>query len=114
VLATVRTRDGGTTGTVARRTQHAAHLGGAGLRHAFGVQAQAEYRRQNGGLAGVAAGKLLTRKRLFLIPVHDDAVRYASDRPKEIWTALRDALRQGDGSFTAGLEELIKRAGMPA
>ena len=62
----------------------------------------------------MTAGKLLTRKRLFLIPVYDDVVRYAFDRPKEIWTALRDALRQDDGSFTAGLEELIKRAGIPA
>lgn len=66
------------------------------------------------GVGWVTAGKLLARKRPSLIPVYDDVVRCAFGRPKEIWTALRDALRQDDGSFRAVLEELIVRAGVPA
>jgi Family of unknown function (DUF6308) len=60
----------------------------------------------------VTAGKLLARKRPSLIPVYDDVVRCAYDWPKEIWKALRDALRQDDGSFRAVLEGLTKRAGI--
>jgi Family of unknown function (DUF6308) len=66
------------------------------------------------GVGWVTAGKLLARKRPSLIPVYDDVVRCAFDRPKEIWKALRDALRQDNGSFRAVLEDLIKRAGIPA
>ena len=66
------------------------------------------------GVGWVTAGKLLARKRPSLIPVYDDVVRCAFDRPKEIWKALRDALRQDDGCFRAVLEDLIKRAGIPA
>jgi hypothetical protein len=66
------------------------------------------------GVGWVTAGKLLARKRPSLIPVHDDVVRCAFDWPEEIWKALRDALRQDDGSFRAVLEGLIKRAGIPA
>jgi hypothetical protein len=66
------------------------------------------------GVGWVTAGKLLARKRPSLIPVYDDVVRCAFDWPKEIWTALRDALRQDGGSFRAVLEDLIKRAGIPA
>lgn len=66
------------------------------------------------GVGWVTAGKLLARKRPSLIPVYDDVVRCAFDRPKKIWTALRDVLRQDDGSFRAVLEDLIRRAGIPA
>jgi Family of unknown function (DUF6308) len=66
------------------------------------------------GVGWVTAGKLLARKRPSLIPVYDDVVRCAFDRPKEIWKALRDALRQDDGSFRAVLEDLCKRAGIPS
>lgn len=66
------------------------------------------------GVGWVTAGKLLARKRPSLIPVYDDVVRCAFGHPKEIWKALRDALRQDDGSFRAVLEDLIKRAGIPA
>jgi hypothetical protein len=62
----------------------------------------------------VTAGKLLARKRPSLIPVYDDVVRCAFGRPREIWKALREALRQDDGSFRTTLEELMKRAGIPA
>jgi hypothetical protein len=66
------------------------------------------------GVGWVTAGKLIARKRPSLIPVYDDVVRCAFGRPKEIWTALRDALRQDDGSFRVALEDLIKRAEIPA
>jgi hypothetical protein len=66
------------------------------------------------GVGWVTAGKLLARKRPSLIPVYDDVVRCAFDRPKEIWKALRDALRQDDGSFRTELEDLSKRARIPA
>jgi len=66
------------------------------------------------GVGWVTAGKLLARERPALIPVYDDVVRCAFDRPKEIWKALRDALRQDDGSFRAELEKLSKRAEIPA
>jgi hypothetical protein len=66
------------------------------------------------GVGWVTAGKLLARKRPSLIPVYDDVVRCAFGRPKEIWKALRDALRQDDGNFRAVLDDLSKRAGIPA
>ncbi len=66
------------------------------------------------GVGWVTAGKLLARKRPSLIPVYDDIVRCAFGRPKEIWKALHDALRQDDSSLRAVLEDLIKRAGIPA
>jgi Family of unknown function (DUF6308) len=62
----------------------------------------------------VTAGKLFARKRPSLIPVYDDVVRCAFDRPKEIWKALHDALRQDDCSFKGVLQDLIMRAGIPA
>jgi hypothetical protein len=65
------------------------------------------------GAGWVTAGKLLARKRPSLIPVYDNVVRCAFDHPKEIWTALRDALRKDDGSFWKVLEDLIKGAGIP-
>ena len=61
----------------------------------------------------MTAGKLLARKRPCLIPAHDNVVRCAFERPKEIWTALRDALRQDDGSFRAVLEELRTGRSVP-
>jgi hypothetical protein len=66
------------------------------------------------GVGWVTAGKLLARKRPSLIPVYDDVVRCAFDWPREIWKALRDALRQDGGSFRAVLEDLSKRSGIPA
>jgi hypothetical protein len=61
----------------------------------------------------VMAGKLLARKRPSLIPVYDEIVRCAFGWPEDIWKALRDALRQDDGSFRTVLEGLKKRAGIP-
>ena len=66
------------------------------------------------GVGWVTAGKLLARKRPSLIPVYDDVVRCAFGRPREIWKALHNALRQDDGSFMAVLQNLMKRAGIPA
>ena len=66
------------------------------------------------GIGWVTAGKLLARKRPSLIPVYDDVVRCAFGRPKEIWKALHYALRQDDGRFIGVLQNLTKRAGIPA
>ena len=66
------------------------------------------------GVGWVTAGKLLARKRPSLIPVYDDVVRCAFGRPKDIWKALHNALRQDDGSFLTVLQNLMRRAGIPA
>jgi hypothetical protein len=65
------------------------------------------------GAGWVTAGKLLARKRPALIPVYDNVVRCAFGWPQDIWTALRNALRQDDGSFRAALDDLRQRAGLP-
>jgi Family of unknown function (DUF6308) len=65
------------------------------------------------GVGWVTAGKLLARKRPALIPVYDNVVRCAFGRPRHVWTALRNALRQDDGTFRAALEDVRQRAGLP-
>jgi Family of unknown function (DUF6308) len=65
------------------------------------------------GAGWVTAGKLLARKRPALIPVYDNVVRCAFGWPQNIWTALRDALRQDDGGFRAALDDVRQRAGLP-
>jgi len=65
------------------------------------------------GAGWVKAGKLLARKRPALIPVYDDVVRCAFGWPQNVWTALRDALRQEDGSFRVTLNDLKHRAELP-
>lgn len=65
------------------------------------------------GAGWVTAGKLLARKRPALIPVYDNVVRCAFGWPQSVWTALRDALRQDDGSFRAALDDVKHRAGLP-
>jgi hypothetical protein len=65
------------------------------------------------GAGWVTAGKLLARKRPALIPVYDNVVRCAFGWPQNIWTALRNALRQDDGSFRAALDDLRQQVGLP-
>lgn len=65
------------------------------------------------GAGWVTAGKLLARKRPSLIPVYDNVVRCAFGWPRDVWTSLRDALRQDNGSFLATLNDLRQRAGLP-
>ena len=65
------------------------------------------------GAGWVTAGKLLARKRPSLIPVYDNVVRCALGWPVNFWTALRDALRQEDGSFQAALRDLKERSELP-
>jgi hypothetical protein len=68
---------------------------------------------QQDGAGWVTAGKLLARKRPMLIPVYDNVVRCAYDGPQNIWTALRDALRQESG-FLEALNQLKLRSGVPS
>jgi hypothetical protein len=65
------------------------------------------------GAGWVTAGKLLARKRPSLIPVYDNVVRCAFGWPRNVWTALRDALRKQDSSLLATLDEVKQGAGLP-
>jgi hypothetical protein len=65
------------------------------------------------GAGWVTAGKLLARKRPSLIPVYDNVVRCAFGWPQNVWTALRDALRQEDGRFLTTLNDLKLRSELP-
>ena len=65
------------------------------------------------GVGWVTAGKLLARKRPSLIPVYDNVVRCAFGRPKNPWTALRDALMRPDCRLRTALEDLKADAGIP-
>jgi hypothetical protein len=60
------------------------------------------------------AGKLLARKRPCLIPVYDEVVRCAFGRPDNIWQAMREALQRNDGAFRAALEDIARKAEIPA
>lgn len=66
------------------------------------------------GAGWVTAGKLLARKRPGLIPVYDKIVRCAFGRPRNIWTALREALRQDDSILLETLNDLRQRAELPS
>jgi Family of unknown function (DUF6308) len=66
------------------------------------------------GVGWVTAGKLLARKRPALIPVYDDVVRCAFGRPGDVWAELHMALRQNRGGIKTTLEDLAKKAGIPA
>jgi hypothetical protein len=61
----------------------------------------------------VTAGKLLARKRPALIPVYDNVVHCAFGWPQNVWTALRNALRQDGGSFRSTLDDVRRRAELP-
>jgi hypothetical protein len=65
------------------------------------------------GAGWVTAGKLLARKRPALIPVYDNVVRCAYGWPRNVWMALREALRQDGGSFLATLNDLRLQAELP-
>jgi hypothetical protein len=65
------------------------------------------------GAGWVTAGKLLARKRPSLIPVYDNVVRCAFGWPQNVWTALREALRQDDSNLLATLNDLKQRAELP-
>ncbi|MFF5028223.1 DUF6308 family protein [Streptomyces collinus] len=64
------------------------------------------------GIGWVTAGKLLARKRPRLVPVYDEVVRCALDRPKSPWLGLRTALRADDRALHRELAALRRAAGL--
>jgi hypothetical protein len=65
------------------------------------------------GVSGVLAGRLLARKRPHLVPVHDNVVACALQRPRSAWLALHDALRE-DPALAQRLDALHRLVGLPA
>ena len=65
------------------------------------------------GAGWVTAGKLLARKRPSLIPVYDNVVRCSFGWPRNVWTALREALQRDEGNLLASLNDLRQRAELP-
>ncbi len=61
----------------------------------------------------VIAGKLVARKRPWLLPVYDRVVRCALGRPPSFWTGLRITLRENNGALHHQLLDLRQSADLP-